>query len=212
MSVSHDGSSSGPTRSIVSQITLLLGLVVLWCLLWGKADVLTIVTGIVLAVLVSLVFYLPAVQLSGRVNVLWAAYFFGRLVVDIVRASAQITWLVTKPTYSPSNAIIEVPLSTRSDLIMSATAEAVSLVPGSIVVDLDRGNSVLYLHSLDTHDEADVERVLREALGTERRLVMAFGSRDDVARVTARDAGATPTARSRPATTESGPPGTEGTS
>lgn len=211
MSTPNAGSNSGPTRSIVSQITLLLGLVVLWCLLWGKADVLTIVTGIALAVLVSLVFYLPAVQLSGRINVLWAAYFFGRLVVDIVRASAQITWLVTKPAYRPSNAIIEVPLSTRSDLIMSATAEAISLVPGSIVVDLDRANSVLYLHSLDTHDEADVERVLSEALGTERRLVMAFGSRDDVDRVTARDAGATPTARARPEA-ETGSTATEGNS
>lgn len=164
-------------RAIISHLLLQAGLVLLWCLLWGSFDLLTILTGIVLAILVSAFFYLPAVELSGRFN-LWRSFvFLAKLLLDIVRASAEIAWLVLKPTYRPSNAIIGVRLRTRSDLIMSWTAEAVSIVPGSIVVDLDRSTSTLYLHALDVRDDADIDRVIGEVLSTERRLILAIGSR-----------------------------------
>lgn len=164
-------------RALVSQTLLIAGLVLLWCLLWGTFDILTLLTGVVLAIVVSAFFYLPAVELSGRINLWWTFVFFAKLLLDIVRASAEIAWLVLKPSYRASNAIIGVRLRTRSDLIMSWTAEAVSIVPGSIVVDIDRTNSTLYLHALDVGDDADIERVVAEVLGTERRLILAIGSR-----------------------------------
>jgi len=164
-------------RAFISQALLTAGLVLLWCLLWGMFDVLTLVTGLGAAILVSFLFYLPAVELSGRINLWRSLLFFARLLVDIVRASAEIAWLVLKPGFRSSNAVIAVRLRTTSDLIMSWTAEAVSIVPGSIVVDLDRSASTLYLHALDVHDDADIERVTAEVLGTERRLILAIGSR-----------------------------------
>ncbi|MGG7463590.1 MULTISPECIES: Na+/H+ antiporter subunit E [unclassified Plantibacter] len=164
-------------RALVSQTLLIAGLVLLWCLLWGTFDVLTLLTGVVLAIVVSAFFYLPAVELSGRINLWRTLVFFAKLLLDIVRASAEIAWLVLKPSYRASNAIIGVRLRTRSDLIMSWTAEAVSIVPGSIVVDIDRTNSTLYLHALDVSDDADIDRVIAEVLGTERRLILAIGSR-----------------------------------
>ncbi|MGK9146649.1 Na+/H+ antiporter subunit E [Plantibacter flavus] len=166
-------------RALVSQVLLLAGLVLLWCLLWGMFDLLTVLTGIGAALLVSFLFYLPAVELSGRINLWRTALFFLRLLVDIVRASAEIAWLVVRPTFRSSNAVIAVRLRTSSDLIMSWTAEAVSIVPGSIVVDLDRSASTLYLHALDVHDDADIDRVVAEVLGTERRLILAIGSRTE---------------------------------
>lgn len=166
-------------RAFVSQALLTAGLVLLWCLLWGMFDLLTLVTGLGIALLVSFLFYLPAVELSGRINVWRTAVFLGRLLVDIVRASAEITWLVLRPSFRSSNALIAVRLRTSSDLIMSWTAEAVSIVPGSIVVDLDRTASTLYLHALNVHDDRDIEQVVAEVLGTERRLILAIGSRTE---------------------------------
>ncbi|WP_411720607.1 Na+/H+ antiporter subunit E, partial [Mycetocola sp.] len=113
-----------------SQIVLLLGLVLLWCLVWGQFTVLSVLTGAILAVLISLVFYLPAIDLSGRINLWHTVVFFVRLVVDIARASLDVAWLVIDPRYKPSSAILAIPLDTRSDLIMTWTAEAISLVPG----------------------------------------------------------------------------------
>lgn len=166
-------------RAFFSQALLLAGLVLLWCLLWGMFDLLTLITGLGVALLVSFVFYLPAVELSGRINLWHSVVFFVRLFLDIVRASAEITWLVLKPGFRSSNAVISVRLRTTSDLIMSWTAEAVSIVPGSIVVDLDRTASTLYLHALNVRNEADIDQVVAEVLGTERRLILAIGSRTE---------------------------------
>lgn len=167
----------------ISQLPLFLGLVLLWALLWGKFSWLNLVTGAVFAAIVSMVFYLPAVQLSGRVNLWRAVWLFGKLIFDIVRASVDVSWLALGPGYRPSNAIVAVHLRTRSDLILTWTAVATSIVPGSIVVDIDRVNSTLYLHVINMRTAGDADTFRARVLATERRIVMALGSAEDVERV-----------------------------
>lgn len=187
--------------SLGSRATLFLGLVLLWAMLWGQFTVLSVLTGVAIATVVTLVFYLPAIQFSRRLDPLRTVYFFVRLLFDIVVASFQVAWIVLRPGTVPQNSIVAVQLRTRSDLITMWVAESLSLVPGSIVVDLDRGESILYLHVLDTDDERDVERARARVLATEERIVRGFGSAHDVALVqgTAQPPEADPT-----------PPGTEG--
>ena len=168
---------------VISQLPLFLGLVLLWALLWGKFSWLNLLTGAAFAAMVSVVFYLPAVQLSGRINLWRSAWLFGKLIVDIVRASVDVAWLALGPKYTPSNAIVEVPLRTRSDLILTWTAVATSIVPGSIVVDVERVDSTLYLHVINMRSIAETDRFRARVLATERRIVMAFGSAEDVERV-----------------------------
>ncbi|QJU55052.1 Na+/H+ antiporter subunit E [Herbiconiux sp. KACC 21604] len=178
---------------IASGVVPFLGLVLLWMLLWGEFTVINLLIGVLLALVVSITFYLPAVRLSGRLNVLWAAVLFGRLLVDIVVASLQITWVAVNPRYRPSNAIIAVQLRSRSDLVMTFTGEAVSLVPGSLVLDLDRDEGILYLHALNVTSLEQIPKLKREVLATERRIILAGGSRDDLERLRAeeqREAGA----------------------
>ncbi len=172
---------------IASGVVPFLGLVLLWMLLWGSFSWLNLATGVVLALLVSIAFYLPAVALSGRLNILYALAFLVRLLADIVRASLQIAWTAVSPRYRPSNAIFAVSLRTRSDLVMTFTAEAVSLVPGSIVLDVDRENSTLYLHALNVRSADDVPALKRSVLATERRLILAAGSAADLARLREED-------------------------
>jgi multicomponent Na+:H+ antiporter subunit E len=168
---------------LISQLPLFLGLVLLWSLLWGKFSWLNLVTGAVFAAVVSVVFYLPAVQLSGRINLWRSVWLFVKLIWDIVRASVDVSWLALGPGYTPSNAILAVHLRTRSDLILTWTAVATSIVPGSIVVDIERVDSTLYLHVINMHDEVEADAFRARVLATERRIVMAFGSREDVERV-----------------------------
>lgn len=169
--------------AFVSQLPLFFGLVLLWMLLWGKFSWLNLVTGAFFAAVVSLVFYLPAVQLSGRVNLWRSAWLLVKLIWDIVRASVDVSWLALGPGYQPTNAIVAVHLRTRSDLILTWTAVATSIVPGSIVVDIERVDSTLYLHVINMHDANETDAFRASVLATERRIVMAFGSRQDVERV-----------------------------
>jgi len=165
------------------QLPLFIGLVLIWMLLWGEFTLLSLITGIVLAFLVSWFFYLPAVRLGDRINPWYCAVYLGRLLYDIAHASIAITWSAFSPAYRPGNAIVGVNLRTRNDLILTLVAVSLSIVPGSIVVDVNRVNSTLYLHVFNVNDHAGVEKMRREALNTEYRIVKAIGSRADLKRL-----------------------------
>ncbi len=170
-------------KNFVSQLPLLAGLVLLWMLLWGRFTWLNLATGILVAILVSVIFYLPAVQLSGRLNPWFTLTFLARLLGDIARASTEVALLTLRPRLKLTNAIIHVPLRTRSDLILTWTAVATSIVPGSIVVDIDRVNSTLYLHVLNMRSIEQTDRFREGVMKTEQRIVSAFGSREDLERM-----------------------------
>ncbi len=169
--------------SLLVQLPLLVWLVILWLLLWGHVTVISVVTGIVIALLVTRVFYLPPVELSGRFDIRWAAILLGHFAVDLVRASFQVAAMAFDWRRVPVNSVIAVHLHTRSDFVMTLTAELVSLVPGSIVVEADRERSHLYLHALGTSTPEDVERVRETTLQVESRIVFTLGTADDVWRV-----------------------------
>jgi multicomponent Na+:H+ antiporter subunit E len=176
-------SRSEVSRSLARQLPLLVGLVVLWMCLWNQFTVLALVTGVAVALLVTRVFFLPPVELSGRFNLWFALVFLGHFLLDLVRASVQVAWQAVRPRGVDSNAIVAVQLHTRSDFIMTLVAEAISLVPGSLVVEADRERSILYLHALAVEDAAGVADVRSNVLVVEARLARVLGSPDDLRRI-----------------------------
>jgi multicomponent Na+:H+ antiporter subunit E len=165
------------------QLPLLIVLVVLWMLLWGQVTWLALVTGIVLAVLVTRVFYLPPVDLSGRFNPIWFAVFAGVFFWQLFIASFQVAAQAFFPRPVSKNSVMGVQLSTRSDIIMTLTAISLSLIPGSLVLEVDRERSILYLHVLNTPDVEAAEKFRSGILKLEWRIVRALGSKDDLRRM-----------------------------
>jgi multicomponent Na+:H+ antiporter subunit E len=163
-------------KSLWRQAPLLIALVALWLLLWDHIDVLTVVTGVLLAVAVTRALYLPPVLLSGRFNP-WRGLLLGlRMSYDVIVASFQVAVYSVNPWWKPMNSIIAVQLLTRSDFVTTLTAEAISVVPGTVVVDIDRERGLLYLHALGTRTPADIERARTAVLGVEERIVLAIGT------------------------------------
>lgn len=181
--MTHAAADVSRWRSVWRQLPLLAALVLLWIFLWDQVTVLTVVTGVLLAIGVTRVLYLPPVLLSGRFNV-WRGLLLGlRMMWDVTIASLQVAVLALNPRWKPMNSIIAVQLLTRSDLVTTLTAEAISVVPGTVVVDIDRERGLLYLHALGTRTQADIDRVRRGVLGTEERIVLAIGTRGQAASV-----------------------------
>ena len=164
------------------QLPLLIALVLLWMMLWGTVSALSVGSGILVAVVVTRLFYLPAVELSGRFNPLWFAVFLGRFAFDLVVGSFQVAFLAFGRGVR-RNAVVAVGLETRSDFVMTLTAITISLIPGSFVVEVDRSGSVLYLHAINVHGPEDAALLRDRVRAVERRLVRALGSRDDVERL-----------------------------
>jgi multicomponent Na+:H+ antiporter subunit E len=165
------------------QLPFLLWLVAVWMLLWGQFTLLAFLTGLVAALLVTRVFRLPAVELSGRVNLWYGAIFIVTFLAALVRGSLTVAWQVISPRPVPRSAIIAVPSVVADDLIMTHTAITASLIPGSLVIDIDRDRRVMYLHVLGVHNLADVEYQREHVLVWERRIVRAVGSRAQVEQI-----------------------------
>lgn len=175
-----DFSIAGLRKSLLHQVPLLIWLIALWMLLWGSVSWLNLVTGLLIALAVMRIFYLPPVQFSGRFNVWWAFVFAATFMYDVVRGSFQVSYLAVRPGRKPNSAVIEVPLHSRSDLIMLLVSINVSLIPGSLVVEADRYRSILYVHAIAVDDDEDLEDARRSVLRSELRIVRVIGSKDDL--------------------------------
>lgn len=165
------------------QLPLLLGLVLLWTVLWGQATWLSILSGFIIATVVTRVFYLPPADISGRLNIWYALVFLAHFLLDVAIASFTVAFQALNPRPIPLSSVIGIQLRTRSDFVMTLDAIAMSLVPGSLVVEVDRERAILYFHTFDTHTAADVEAMRRKVLVVETRIVRAIGSKADLARI-----------------------------
>jgi multicomponent Na+:H+ antiporter subunit E len=151
-------------------------LVTVWMLLWGVFSWANLISGLAVAAVVLVVFPLPVIDIAGRPRPLGLLRFAARFVADLVTASVQLAALAFRFGHQPRSAIIRVPLRVRSDLVLTLTGEAVSLVPGSLVVDTDQASTTLYIHVIAVPDRDAVERFRREVYETEARIVRAIGS------------------------------------
>lgn len=162
------------------ELPLVIGLVVLWMMLWHEISPLSVLSGLVIAVFVMRLFYLPPVELAGRFNAWHALRYLTYFIWHLARASWGVAWLAVRPGPPPPTSILEVKLNTRSDFIMTMVALTNSLIPGSLVTEIDRFNSTLYLHVLNTPTQRELAQMRRSVYTIERLLLLAAGSKEEV--------------------------------
>ncbi|WP_308123284.1 Na+/H+ antiporter subunit E [Modestobacter marinus] len=170
-----------PVRRMRAHLPLLAWLVLVWMLLWGTRSWANLLSGLLVATLLMTVLPLPPVEGGNRLRPIALLGFLGRFALDLVTSAGQVAWQALRPGPPRCGAIVRVPLRTDSELLLTMVAEAVSLVPGSLVVDLDREQSVLSVHLLYVRDLDDVAQQKAHVLDVEERLARAFGSAADLA-------------------------------
>lgn len=170
------------------QLPFFVWLIALWMLLWGQFTVLAALTGLIVAVFVTRIFRLPPVELSGRVNLWYGLVFIVTFFGALVRGSLLVAWQTLDLRRYPGTAIVAVQLRTDDDLILAHVGVTASLIPGSLIVDIDRDRRILYLHVLGVSSDADVEKQRRAVQLWEARIVRAVGSRAQLRAIRADEA------------------------
>ena len=157
-------------------------LVLVWMLLWGTFSWANLISGVLVAVLVLGLFPLPRIAGSGRLRPVPALGFLGRFVLDLVRSSVQVAWQSVRPGPPVRSAIVAARLSDPSEFLLAMVVETLSLVPGSVVIDVDPAERTLYAHVLGADDDAAVDAFRAQVARIEADLVAAFGggSRSEV--------------------------------
>jgi multicomponent Na+:H+ antiporter subunit E len=167
--------------SLRQELPLLVWLVIVWGALWQNFSPGNLLFGALIAVLVARMFYLPPVELGGRFSILHAVPFAVVFLGRVVAASFQLFWLAVARGPRISNAVVAVPLRSRSDLMVTATGHVISLIPGSLVVEVDRSTSTLYIHGINVGTEEAVRKLRKEVRDTEAGLIRIMGTKDELA-------------------------------
>lgn len=155
-------------------------LALVWILLWGEVSVANLLGGLVVGVLVTVLLPLPPIDFHGRVRPGALLYLFGRFFVDLARASVQVAGIALNFRRDPRGAVVAVQLRNHSDLYLTITAELSTLTPGSLVVEAHRLTGMLYLHVLDIDSYGGADKVRRDTLDLEERVLRAFASDEEL--------------------------------
>ena len=153
---------------------LVAWLTVVWVGLWGSATPAILLGGLAVGLLLVRALPLADVASSSVVAPTHLLRFVGFFVVDLVRSSVQVTALVLRPRRPLRQAVVAVPVRGASDQLLTLLANAISLTPGTLTLEVDRPRSTLYVHVLDVG--ADVEQVRGDILAIERLAILAVGS------------------------------------
>jgi multicomponent Na+:H+ antiporter subunit E len=179
---------------MMTRALLVLWLTLVWVLLWGEASMGNLVAGVVLGVLVVAAFP-PADERGGGVHPVAVISFGWWFAKALVVANLSVAKEVLRPRLALSEGIVAVPLRSNSPIVATFVANAITLTPGTMTVDIrpaefgiedhdtapaPTGPPVLFVHCLVTGDPEDVRA---EGLDLEERVVRAFGTAADRAAI-----------------------------
>lgn len=152
-------------------------LMLVWIMLWGSVSPSLLLVGAASAAVVLWLFPLPPMEFRFGLHPWRAAVLIARFCWDVVVASLHVAVLALRPRL-PRGAVMQVQLANDSDLLQHLTALAVSLVPGSLIIDADPEHRTLLIHLLDNDYDSEDDMTRRVLAQEERiRAALAYSGR-----------------------------------
>ena len=161
-------------RRLTLRIWVLVWLVLVWILLWGNISAANIVSGLAVALVITVLLPLPPVPVEGRVHLLSLARLVAQVTWYLVWSSTQVAWLAIRPAPPPLTAVLRAHLDIKSDLVLALAVNIINLIPGSIVLEIDQVRRIIYVHVIDVSTDRAVNQFYRQVRQVEHLLVAAF--------------------------------------
>jgi len=93
-------------------------------------------------------------------------------VVEVVKSSVRVAYLVLHPRLPVSPGLITVPLDVESDEGITMFAGMISMTPGSLSVDVSDDRKYLYVHALEADDPEAAATEFKDVF--ERRIMEVY--------------------------------------
>ena len=174
---------------MIGALPAVLWLTFVWVLLWGTFTPLSIVGGLVVAIGVLAAFRYPAPGPYLPVRPLRLLGLAAYLAYDTVVSGAGVSWQTLRFGRAARGAVIAVPLLTDSDRVVTVVANALSLSPGAMVLQVDHEHRLWFVYALGPRDRAGVEQARRRTLDMQRRVIAALGTPEELAAAEEQPAG-----------------------
>lgn len=148
-------------------------LVLVWVALWEDLSPASVLGGLLSAGALLAVFRLGPAATPNTLRPLWALRFIAYFLWKLVEASAVVAWEVVTPRNRINEGIVAVTIRGVSDALTTVVANAISLTPGTVTLEVYRHPTTLFVHVLHLHD---IEAVRAEIQHLEALAIRAFGS------------------------------------
>lgn len=134
-----------------SRIILFLVAFLGWCFLNWVPDSQHLIVGVFVAALVA---FLTGDLFVTRPHVLkhpwrywyFVAYYLPVFFWELIKANVDVAYRVLHPDLPINPGIVKVKTILKSDTALTFLANSITLTPGTMTVDIDRDNGILYIH------------------------------------------------------------------
>ena len=158
-------------------LNLLLALI--WILLWGEFSLYSLLVGVLGGYLVlwgfSRVIHPDLLRRAygGRVLnlVRFGRYFLG----ELIKSNVILAWEILTPGWGILPRILRYDVAHLSDAQITALSSAITLTPGTLVVDISRDKDFLYIHFMYARDPDQARRDIDAMRLRMEREVFAIG-------------------------------------
>ena len=137
-------------------IALLVGA---WCALWGDVSIANVMSGTLVAVTATV--FSGVDRSVGGLRIVPLLHFVWLVAVDLVVSTVQVAWEILTPTDYTDEAIIAVDTSAASRSHFLMLVVAITVTPGTAVIDSDGDTGRLYLHLLHAEKADEIQRHVR---------------------------------------------------
>lgn len=148
-----------------SKIILFLIAFLVWSLLTWVPDAQHLIIGIFVAWLVTFMVSdlfnsQPKVAKLPLRAFYFCVFYLPIFLWECLKANIDVAYRVLHPALPINPGIVKVETSLKSDVALTFLANSITLTPGTLSVDIDKDNGVLYIHWIDVKAK-DVESCTR---------------------------------------------------
>jgi multicomponent Na+:H+ antiporter subunit E len=161
-------------RTIALRVWMVCWLILIWVLLWGSISAANILSGLAVALVITVLLPLPSVPVEGRLHPLPLLRLIVTVTYYLVVSSIQVAALALKPGPPPLTAVLRAHLAVKSDLVLALAVNIINLTPGTVALEIDQARRMVYVHVLDVGSDRAVKRFYRQIAGLEKLLVASF--------------------------------------
>jgi multicomponent Na+:H+ antiporter subunit E len=163
-----------PVRKVLLRAWVLCWLILVWMLLWGNVSAANVLSGLAIALVITVLLPLPTVPVEGRLHPLSLLRLIVQVTYYLVLSSLQVAWLAIRPGPPPHTAVLRAHLALKSDLVLALAVNVINLIPGSIVLEIDQTRRMIYVHVIDVGSEKSVTRFYHQVAEVERLMIASF--------------------------------------
>ncbi len=167
-----DKNGKRPARLFRGRVVFAAWLALVWVLLWEDFSIAAAICGLVVGAALILLFPGPAPHPFRGIRPLKALKFLVYFLYKLIQANLIVAWEVITPPVRINEGVVAVPIQEASDAVVTLIANAISLTPGTLTLEVRRDPPVLYVHVLHLKS---VEEARQDILRLERLAREAFG-------------------------------------